>query len=379
MPSARADNFRVDFVVRLRVVLTTLVIAHHTAIAYGGEGSWFYREVNEDGSPSSQLLTLFCAVNQSFFMGMFFLLAGYFTPDSLTRKGTKRFLLDRMWRLGLPLLVFGFVVGPLTVALSNVPKNEPVLLGWARMMSRGAFVIGPLWFVWALLLFSLAWMLWKRVEPVVAHGHPMSDDQLPGGPSWLMSACAVGAAALALRQWFPVGDTVMGLQLGYFASYVFLFFLGCRASAGRWLEQVSNAQARTWGWTTVFVVPLLPATAALSGALRGEPVNFSSGLSFAAVLYAFWEPFVAWGFIAVLLWQFRERFNAPSKYWQRLGEDAYGAFVVHAPMLVALSVALSSWRAPPLAKFVAVSMLGTILSFGMSRALRALPRVSRVL
>lgn len=379
MPSAREDNCRVDFVDRLRVVLTALVIAHHTAIAYSGAGSWFYREVNEDGSPSSLLLTLFCAVNQSYFMGMFFLLAGYFTPDALQRKGTKRFLLDRLWRLGVPLLVFGFVVGPLTIALSNLPKEEFVLLSWVRMMSGGTFVIGPLWFVWALLLFSLAWMIWKRIEPVVANGRRKSDDRLPGWPTWLMSACIVGAVALILRQWFPVGDTVMGLQLGYFASYVFLFFLGCRASAGRWLEQVSQAQARTWGWTTVFVVPLLPATAALSGALRGEPVNFSSGLSFAAVLYAFWEPFVAWGIIAVLLWRFRERFNAPSGYWQRLGEDAYGAFVVHALVLVAVSVALSSWRAPPLVKFFAVSVIGTVLSFGVSRALRALPGVSRIL
>ncbi|MCY1373061.1 hypothetical protein D9M69_603110 [compost metagenome] len=64
------------------MALTVLVISHHTAITYGGSGSWFYREVTDSGRPSSFLLTLFCAVNQSFFMGMFFLLAGYFTPAS---------------------------------------------------------------------------------------------------------------------------------------------------------------------------------------------------------------------------------------------------------------------------------------------------------
>ena len=95
---------RTDFIDRLRVVLTALVIAHHTAISYGGSGSWFYREVTDGGRPSSLLLTLFCAVNQSFFMGMFFLLAGYFTPGSLRRKGPARFLMDRGLRLGVPLL-----------------------------------------------------------------------------------------------------------------------------------------------------------------------------------------------------------------------------------------------------------------------------------
>jgi hypothetical protein len=40
-------------------------------------------------------------------MGILFLLAGYFTPGSLERKGYARFLSDRFLRLGLPLLAFG--------------------------------------------------------------------------------------------------------------------------------------------------------------------------------------------------------------------------------------------------------------------------------
>jgi len=35
-------------------------------------------------------------------MGFFFLLAGYFTPRSLERKGYGHFLCDRFLRLGLP-------------------------------------------------------------------------------------------------------------------------------------------------------------------------------------------------------------------------------------------------------------------------------------
>ena len=50
-------------------------------------------------------------------MGFFFLLAGYFTPASLERKGYARFLGDRFLRLGLPLLAFIFILGPLTVAI----------------------------------------------------------------------------------------------------------------------------------------------------------------------------------------------------------------------------------------------------------------------
>ena len=153
--TASSRSFYLD---RLRVVLTALVILHHTAITYGGSGGWFYREVPSSSSPTSLLLTLFCAVNQSFFMVMFFLLAGYFTPGSLQRKGLAPFIQERLIRLGLPLLLFGFVLGPLTVALAIWLKNQNLLQRWLSQLEQGSFVIGPLWFVFALLIFSLAYV-----------------------------------------------------------------------------------------------------------------------------------------------------------------------------------------------------------------------------
>jgi hypothetical protein len=370
---------RTGFIDRLRVVLTALVIAHHTAITYGGAGSWFYREVTDAGSPSSLLLTLFCAVNQSFFMGMFFLLSGYFTPGSLQRKGLRRFLLDRGVRLGVPLLVFGLVLGPMAVAFGRIPKDQSVFTSWGNLLASGTFVLGPLWFAWALLLFAIAWVLWSRTSLRTALPTSGTQSPMPNGLTWLLSAVLVGLVALGIRQLVPVGQNVFGLQLGYFASYVFLFFLGCRASAGRWLERVSPEQARCWGFASLVTIPLLPLGAVLSGAIEGKSVDFNGGLSAASVLYALWEPFVAWGIIAVLLVQFRLRFNVPSPRWKRWGEEAYGAFVIHAPVVVALSVLLAPLPLSSLLKFLLVGALGTALSFLLSRTLRALPGVTRVL
>lgn len=121
MPLDESRSQRTYFIDRLRVVLTALVVIHHTAITYGGSGGWFYREVSDAGTPSSLLLTVLCAVNQAFFMGMFFLFAGYFTPAALQRKGARQFVQERLVRLGIPLLVFGFLLGPLAVALAEAP------------------------------------------------------------------------------------------------------------------------------------------------------------------------------------------------------------------------------------------------------------------
>ncbi len=106
--------------------------------------------MRDGGTPTSLALTVACAVNQSFFTGMFCLLAGYFTPASLRRKRMSQFLQERLLRLGVPLLGFGFVLGPLAVAWAGVPDGRPLRDGWLQQLSQARFVIGPLWFAWAL-------------------------------------------------------------------------------------------------------------------------------------------------------------------------------------------------------------------------------------
>src|SRR6516225_2196842 len=107
----RERDFYIDC---LRSVMIALVTLLHTALTYGASGLWFYHELRPSATPSSLILTLFCATNQAYFMGFLFLLAGYFTPGSLERKGYACFLGDRFLRLGPPILAFILILGPVT-------------------------------------------------------------------------------------------------------------------------------------------------------------------------------------------------------------------------------------------------------------------------
>ena len=73
---------RMAYIDNLRILLTILVSAVCTwRSTLRGEGSWFYTE-----RPTTELagilLTVFVALCQFFFMGLFFLLSGYFVPGS---------------------------------------------------------------------------------------------------------------------------------------------------------------------------------------------------------------------------------------------------------------------------------------------------------
>tara|TARA_B110000483_G_C18151807_1_gene525759 strand:- start:486 stop:839 length:354 start_codon:yes stop_codon:yes gene_type:complete len=105
------------------------------AIVYGGSGDWYWREAPD---ASSIPLVFFNALNQSFFMGFFFLLAGYFTPQSLEKKGLGPFLTDRLKRLGIPLLSY----------FSSYRRSPALSSECTRMMLRERpsklSIIGPI-------------------------------------------------------------------------------------------------------------------------------------------------------------------------------------------------------------------------------------------
>src|SRR5699024_12860782 len=95
---------RLPWIDTARVAVTVLVIAHHCAVTDGNIPGWFYNEPPQD--PTAYALDALVGLNQTWFMGLFFLLSGYFVRVSVDRHGPRAFARDRLIRLGLPLLGF---------------------------------------------------------------------------------------------------------------------------------------------------------------------------------------------------------------------------------------------------------------------------------
>jgi peptidoglycan/LPS O-acetylase OafA/YrhL len=369
-------DFYID---RLRSVMTVMVILHHTAITYGAPGGWFWTDLKPSGAPSSLLLTLFVTTNQAYFMGFFFLLAGYFTPASLERKGYSRFIGDRLLRLGVPLLAFGLLLGPLTAAIVNFAQGDGFWSTFVSLWRQKEFINGPLWFAQALLIFSLTYCAWRAIA-----GAPLAQVQrqpkpVPARRWWLLSGLATGAAALAIRQFVPVGENVFGLQLAYFASYIFLFGVGIAAWRYDWLRQLTWKNARPGIRGLIITWPTVPIGILIAHATSSHgKANFAGGFSWAATLYAFWEPFVAWGLIAGWLLVFREHMNQPSAFWSWLNRRAYAVYIIHPPVLVGIALLLHGWVAPALVKFGTVGLLACVATWLLADPLVRLPGLRSV-
>jgi peptidoglycan/LPS O-acetylase OafA/YrhL len=362
LPVLDSDASRDAWVDVLRGLVALLVVAHHTALMYGAIGAWFWHERTPDNSLSSLLLTFFCTLNQAWFMGLFFLLAGTYVPASLARKGVFRFLLDRSQRLGIPLLIFGYLLGPLTIALAFTSKGFPMQDTLMALWSRAQFESGPLWFVAALLVMTLL------VTPIVSWFKQPSP--FPTNTHMCVAALLVGVCAFLIRLVWPVGQSWwIGWQLAYFPSYLVLFTAGVVGASSRWWVEVPIQSERTWARVMRRVVWTFPLIAVAGSQFEWLGGSANGGWNVQAGVYAFWEPLVAWGVIMTLLRWAQQRFAHPTAFYQMIGRSAFTVYVIHSPIVVAVGLLLHGWEIPVLLKFFFSATLSMAISLILAKLL----------
>src|SRR5580704_1617556 len=101
---------RLIYIDNIRWVMIMLVLSMHAAVTYSGHGSWYVKESAHLGVAQDLTFLTYQELLQSFFMGFLFFIAGYFIPGACDKKGPARFIRDRAYRLGLPSLLFIFLI-----------------------------------------------------------------------------------------------------------------------------------------------------------------------------------------------------------------------------------------------------------------------------
>jgi peptidoglycan/LPS O-acetylase OafA/YrhL len=376
---------RLAFVDNIRVLLVILVILHHLAVTYGGDKSWYYIEEPAD-LITTTVLTLFVVTNQAFFMGFYFLIAAYFVPHSLEFKGSRQFLKERFLRLGVPLVFYLLVIAPLLnyclgVALWGFNGSFWTYLGGYVQNYQG-LDSGPLWFVEALLIFSIAYVLWWRLA-----GHPTlkmkNEGTAPGNLAVAAFALVVGLVTFVVRVWLPVGwyFAPLNLQFPHFPQYISLFIVGIIAYRRGWLFAIAEdtARAKLWSRIVIFLLALAPILFVLGGALEGNTALFRGGVYWQALIYALWEQFLCVGMVISLLVWFRRRHDYQGRVAKTLSINAYAVYICHAPILVLVSLGLRNVELYPLFKFALAALISLSVCLVVGGLVGRLPAAERVL
>ncbi len=415
---------RLLFVDDIRWLIIVLVVLVHLAVTYGRVGSWYYIEAREPDLVSGLVLVAFCSFSQAFFMGLLFFIAGYFVPGPYDRKGGGRFLADRLFRLGVPVLFYMLVLNPLTNLvresfMGGAPAN--LLQGYGSYLASLDVLsgTGPLWFALALLIFSLAYALVRRLSgapvPVGAAG-AVPSAELPGtvfgaaaavqGRGRVPAAEAAGRGAVGgaravthgqvaalfaviaaltflVRLVQPFGSSFFNMQLGNFPSYIVLFAVGTWAYRSRFLERVPERLGRAWLRIVLFAgIPLWVAIALGGGAMEDTAPLFG-GWHWQAAAYAAWESLFTAGMGFGLIVLFRRRSEVrPAGERGRLSAflsaNAFGVYVFHPPLLVLIAMLLRGWEGFVLLKFAVAAVVALPACFLVSWAVRRVPLLRKV-
>jgi glucan biosynthesis protein C len=363
---------RMEFISRYKGLLATLVVLIHTGVTYGGIGGWDFVEAH-DVLWLSVLTTTINSFAQSFVLGAFFFISAYFLPRSLAKKGPARFLLDRLIKLGIPYLLYYFLIMPVLVAVGDWGEGGPFSLDsyFDRCNS------GPLWFIEALFLFTLVYLIIRVVRR--SPGRKLFAPGLPGRSAVLTYILAAAVLGFAARLVFPIGWTFHNLQLGFFPMYVILFAAGIKAGEERWLDKIAELRLAPWLPIAVTGMVLYLPIMILGGALTNEGKPFLGGVTWQAATYALWEAAVGTSlFIITLVLMARRQWRSKGAGASFAGAS-FGIYLMHAMVIIPLAVAMHPLALHPALKWIMLSVSGVCLPWALTLALRKVPGVRRVL
>ena len=369
---------RLSYLDNLRIYLTVLVIIHHSSIAFsgGGGGAWPVEDPSVDAI-TAIFLIFFTVVNQSYFMSAFFLLAGYFTPRSLEKKGPASYLIDRLIRLGIPLLVY-------TTLIINI-NQFLVQVVWLDMPFtwRLEYAPGHLWFLQALLLFAVIYVIYRRFsDRDLSHKRfQIFPDRFPTNRAMILAIAVLAILTFAVRIFVPIGEWIGGFQLAHFVHYTFCFFIGILAYRGDWFSRLKKSQARLWGIVSLVTLAMFFPLAILAGALEGDEqlAKFLGGVYWQSFAFSIWESVMLIAVLTFLLYFFREHVSQAGPLARTLAASVYTVYIIHQTIVIAVDIWFIPISIPTILKFVFVSIISVPLCFGLGILIRKIPYAQRVL
>ncbi len=375
------DKNRLYYLDNLKVFLIILVIMHHVGQAYGATGgSWIYSYPGD----RVKSLGVFFGFNASFFMGLFFFISGYFYPQSFDRHGARKFIVDKLIRFGIPLIVVCLFITPLLEYVKYVHYEHHISFQdfYIRMWQKyglkiaypGGFHFGHLWFVEHLLVYAI---LYAAIRTVLQKYVPfLSVTTARHARLYILISyiLVLGIITHLMRtSWgFPVDRWIsflgyIQMEPAHLPQYLSLFVFGILAYRWSFLDSITTPRNMLW------LVPGLGIFAVTIVQI------YTTGHRQAFFLWDYREALLCVGVCIGLLALFNTFFNRTGRIMQLLSENAFGTYVVHVPIVVALQYAFDPVQAGALTLFIIVSCLAIPVSFLISILVRLIPGVKRVL
>jgi peptidoglycan/LPS O-acetylase OafA/YrhL len=357
---------RLAFIDNLRWSAISMVVVMHAAVTYSPFGSWYVREHPRLGLAGAVAFGTYQSFQHAVSMGLLFGIAGYFAASALARRGAGSFLRERAFRLGLPLLLYILVIGPVTqyfIAGSWAAVPGGFTAAWiAHLRDLTLFQdSGPLWFCFVLLLFCLCFTAYRAVRPFLGVD---ATRRPPGLLAVSMYALAMALVTFVVSGMAPYAGTILNVDVHDFPQYPLMFAAGTMAYAHDWPRTIQARAGRWWlGGGLVVSVAIWVALIGLGGALQHHLATYGGGWHWQAAGMDLWRSVTCLTLSLGLITLYRDHVNGHGPVARFLTRNAFGVYVFHAPILILTTQVLRHWPLLLALKFALASIIAIVVTF----------------
>jgi peptidoglycan/LPS O-acetylase OafA/YrhL len=391
-PAATKYNYSIGY---LRGFIVALVVAHHSALAYHPfappppaslvpQPHWWTAFPVVDAARWSPL-TAFVAFNDVFFMSLMFFLSGLFFWHGLKRKGSARFLRDRLLRLGIPFIVAAAIFAPIAYYPSylQISGHSGAAGFWHQWLALGQWPAGPAWFVSVLLAFDCIATLLFTLAPKSGDALGRITARISRRPVVFFAALVAvsGLAYIPMALVFTPGAWAAFGPFFFQTSRILHYFVYFLIAIGvgalgldRGLLAPDGKLAKRWPLWTIAALVLFAATLPIAFLTITSHAhsqawaianNAGFALSCAATSFAFPALFLRFA-------------KSRSTWFDSLSANSYAIYLVHYMFVSWLQYALLPASLPGYAKFTIVLAGALGLSWATAAAIRRIPAVARI-
>ncbi|MEV4349905.1 acyltransferase [Actinoplanes sp. NPDC049596] len=351
----------------IRLVVVLGLVFFHAALVFDTRDDFYVKNPQ-----TTEAVTWIAGLGVVWAMPALFLIAGLGSWHSIGRRGTRGFVVERLLRLGVPLVFAALTIVPIPQWI-RYGASEPypeflrryfdVHLGLSEFpfLVRGdLFETGHLWFVVLLLAFSLMLALVAGRLPLV------------GGPMRHRGVVFLPAVPVAL-----IG-ALLGMEESFAGwsrwAYLLFFLYGFLLAAD---DRFRAAMRRDAKWAAAIGFLLFGAAGAFLGTDQGEP--FTDMTAHAIIARVFFGLAGWFWLVAILGLLDRGRPPPGSRALGYLGLAALPLYILHQPILVVVAYFVVRRDLPMIVKYLAIVVITFAVMFAVYDVLVRRTRVTRFL
>ena len=380
---------RLLYLDNLKIFLIFLVILHHVGQGYGPSGGWWFYMTSQP--EKLEWMGRFFAVNASFFMGLFFMISGFFFAPTFDKKGFKKYTTDKLIRYGIPLVFTYWIMMPFVfyfnyelysdnpslpfftffkkiyLGIGEQPEWFTPILTWPERN----FGFGHLWFVENLLIYALTYAILRVLLRKTSFARTFNMNVYAFSIAFFL---IVTAATVLVRDYNQVGDikNVFGflmIEVAHWPQYIGFLISGIVASQTNLFQKFPSIYGKS-----LLLIGLVMAAKIYFPSCFPDLINSLSGKYF-----EIFETVFGFSLSFGLIVFFRDNLNSSNILFSNMSENAYAGYIFHYPIVIALQYGFDKASINLFTKFIIVGILSIITTFALSFFIRKLRIVRRVL